>query len=844
MFGRSLLWGMVACGILVGACGGGGDDDGPDTHPIAARYPGTRLPWPVKVSAPAMGDPNNGVVTGRRINFTAPDGIFQHQEWEGLLAAVVALDDRVVAIFPPADRVGFDLAYAGLDQPWERVPLADVAPRQVGDLDAVRDAEGTVWIAMRQRRGEQAITLYRWRPGEAVTSELVPRPGGATARAFHETCEDLQLRINDRGEQDLVFQQVYQNGHSEVVHVHRDAPGAPWQTRVVLSSEDPYMGKAILRPDRFIVVGCRNVMEHDESGRPHVLTMSQELHEQALDDVILTPLPMPRIRVAGLFLGGDGTWHHAVEGTLPDERGVRAGVPLENPYDDSDDSYLPLYDLTRHPEGYLVGGPQLPASTEDLYVGYRYLVSSLVYDFAALGVEDDVWEENQPRDFRWARTGGQLAVDECGGVWVHIEETSAGERRRFRYARNTAWCSFPARAPLVNDIEDVGDARYQVRAEGRIPYEVGLCLYGDDTLVVCDGFHTAGPADEDPARAVALVSAEPLGGALVDRAPLVITMSRPPAEGELLRGKVIDMAAGRPLYEIQYATVESGSAPGSFVVTPYADPRTVWRPGVRYRVEAWYAQGPNDTDGPSSWLFTDVPRPVAYLRDGAAPVRATDPRDEVVRFACDWNGGLRREDDGMCAFTDPRLAEAYGRVHVPIPYDHARASAPPWLELPDGTAVPSRLYTLGGNFAVEWTVALEGHTRYELVIPDDARTIVGGAIHADDRRIGMWTGAPLPEITTTVPAAGATDVDPAAPLEVTFNTPVTFPATAVSLTTGASSVPLSLLQLDTTTYRLNHAPLAPQTTYTLTFAATIQSLEGYALRDAPVVVSFTTGSGS
>src|SRR5690606_13815766 len=113
-----------------------------------------------------------------------------------------------------------------------------------------------------------------------------------------------------------------------------------------------------------------------------------------------------------------------------------------------------------------------------------------------------------------------------------------------------------------------------------------------------------------------------------------------------------------------------------------------------------------------------------------------------------------------------------------------------------------------------------------------------GPIHADDRRIGMWTRAPFPEVTSTVPAAGATGVDPAAPLEVTFNPPVTFPATAVSLTAGMTTVPLSILQLDATTYRLDHAPLAPLSTYTLTFIATVESLDGYPLEDAPVVVTF------
>ena len=485
---------FAVVGTLLGGCAGCGGDDGPtppgtlDDHPVASRYPRARLPWPVRTDE--FGRDGYATFVGRRIHFTPPDGFRPFLEWRGALTAVVALDDRVVVVFPPADRDGFDLAIGGIDRPWERVPLADVLPMQVGDLEAVRDSDGTVWIAMRERRGAQRITLYRWRPGEPVTSEVVPRPYPVVARSFHDTCEDLALGITPSGAQDLVFQQVDDQRGSEVLHLHRPSASAPWQTRVVLHSSSLQSGPPAA--NRFFTVGCRNVLAHDESGRPVVITMDQELHTQVLDDAQVTPLPIPKIRSWSMFLGPDGTWLSARRGRLPDDRPFTAGAPL-GIWDDTDDSYTAQVDLERHPEGFLLAGPSLPPEFQGLRHGYSMLAVSLAYDFAAVGFGDYDHETVQPQPWEWARSGGKLVIGECGWM-VHGEQVSVGQHRRQLVAGRGLPCPFEPRAPVI--AEQLSNAgRFGSFARGLRPYDVAVCIEGEDELVICHGAHRGG----DPA---------------------------------------------------------------------------------------------------------------------------------------------------------------------------------------------------------------------------------------------------------------------------------------------------------------------------------------------------------
>jgi hypothetical protein len=803
---------------------GGIDPDLTGEHPEAGRYPRARLPWPVRTDE----FDRDGYATfiGRRIHFAPRDNFSDYHEWEGALTAVVALDDRVVVVFPPADRDGFDLAVGGRDLPWERIPLADVLPKDIGDLDAVRDRDGTVWIAMRRRLGDQAITLYRWRPGEAVTSESVARPFTPTAFPFHDTCDDLALGVGPTGRQDLVFQQVDSMGRSQVSHVTRANASAPWQHEVVIASVTQLGDPGL---NRFYSVGCRNVLAYEESGRPTVITMDQNLHTQARQGQI-TPLPIPIIRSYSMFLGADGAWLRARRGSLPDEREVTAGAMLEN-WDDTDDSYVAQIDLERHPEGFLVAGPSLPPANETLRWGYSLIPLSLTYDFAAVNHRNHDHVTTQPENFDLARSGGKLLIDECGRREVYGQYFAAGQWfTRIVAAAGDSGCAFTRQAPVI--AEDVADdARFPNHAKGDRPYDVAVCIDGADQLVICHGAFRPGDAKNvfEPDELPQIAAIEPADLQLTGMTPIVIRLTRPPAPGEeahytLLRTLDAERIDHTPVWDLET---------GTLTITPAAP----WPPGVAVRVSAWYA---SEDRAPALWMYGDTPRPVAVLRAGSAP-HVDDPRDVTPRLACDLGGFLDRASDGVCTFVAPYSPASGHNARIVVPYDLARASSDPWLEDPNGSIVPSDARVIAGVFAIEWLAPLEGNARYEIVLPDDSKNLVGGSIHPDDRRIGLPTSAPLPTVTST-PASGTTGVDRDAPIVLVFNTPVTVPGTSVQLTTGASSESISILQIDPVTFQISHGQLAAMTSYTLTLGAGITNADGQPLTGAPVLITFTTGS--
>jgi hypothetical protein len=826
------LQGLTLVALLWAACGDGSSPEPHAVplaeHPIASRYAPVRLPY--KLRTDPFGREMASFV-GRRVYVDANGGGNRFHELKATLTAIVALDDRVVVVFPPADRDGFDLAIGGFDVPWHRVPLTDVMPAHIGDLSAVRDGDGTVWIAMRRRGGDMAMTLYRWREGEPVTSEEVPRPYGVTSHGFHDTCEDLAFGIAPNGAQDLVFQQVDDVGRSQVYHVHRPSARDPWQTRVVLSSHEAVLGTPA--PGRLHVVGCRSVLAHDDTGRPQVITMQQNLSADVLRSQV-TPQPIPSLRLWGLFLSADGVWLHAREGYLPDERSVIAGATVRN-WDDTDDSYAGQVDLERHPEGFLVAGPSLPPEHAALRHAYSLFPVSLAYDFEAVDFGEYKYETVQPQNFDNARAGGKMTINECGVTHIYGEPVAAGEQRRQLVAagKGGPGCAFAKKAPFVSEERLEGVGRYPRFARGIRPYDVAVCADGEagDELVICHGVHETGGADAlyavDDLPQIA--SIQPGDGKLTGQEPIVVQMNRPPGDGEDPMYHLVRTLDGTPpvAYQAQWDARE-----GRLTITP-TEP---WKQGQEVRLAAWYDRADRS---PESWLYLETPRPIKVLRAGAAPWRE-DPRDAPPRLACDWGGMVERGGDGVCMLTEPVLPAGDVRW-IPVPYDPARLSTDPWIEGPNGEVAPSEMFSQGGLLQLRWTEPLEGNARYDIVLPSDAKNLVGSAIHPDDRRIGMRTLAPPPAIVSTVPASGAVDVDLSAPIDVVFNTPVSIPASAVTLSSTASSVPVSIVQTDAVTYQLLHEPLQPQTVYTLTFNAQITNGYAASLVGAPRIFTFTTG---
>ena len=113
----------VACLLaLVPACSSGKNAAGvTDDNATADQYPSATLPFKARASGPKKGDntyPFDGVEIGRSQYSRQAQGYVQ--EAHAILAVPVALPDVVAVIFPPADREGFDVAYAGFGKPWTR----------------------------------------------------------------------------------------------------------------------------------------------------------------------------------------------------------------------------------------------------------------------------------------------------------------------------------------------------------------------------------------------------------------------------------------------------------------------------------------------------------------------------------------------------------------------------------------------------------------------------------------------------------------------------------------------------------------------------------------------------
>lgn len=814
-------WLLVALlSLSAVGCDGSGAADKPDgssarMETLASRYPAERLPFRAKIKD-AVGHRDSGVIVGRRIQYHQKGSLTPYVEWQGALTAIGALDDRVAVVFPPADREGFDIAFAGLDLPWDRVHLTDLPVEQVGDIDATRGPDGALWVATRERRDEQTITLYRWKPGEAVTSEVVPRPLGATRFGFSDTCDDLSFGFNAAGDLDMVFQQVDAKGVSKVVHVHRSAGATAWQTKTVVTSTDKWFQAS--DPKRFSAVGCRTALAHDEAGKPQVVVLRQDLNRQLLVASSVDAYPVPPLATRGFFLDAQGEWRLAREVRLPDGRIVRAGPVFERKnIGYAPETWVAQFDLAVHADGFVVAAPQL---LDDFNFVLELRASTMQHRLADLGWVDPKWRATPPIPEFWS-TGGDLTSERCGMVTMHIEGVG------YTTVAGPYLCSLMRKAPILAR-EDLRLSELGNFTKGPGPFTAGVCVTGadKDELVICYGADTLGEEDALD-RVASLVSSSPADGALSGNVPVELRLDRGPTADEAAVIEVLDTITGE---RINGALV-AGAEPGMWSFQQSG----TWREGTRYRFAIWYKKSHNGDD-PKRWMFFDREPPVVFIRAGA-PAIDPDPRTELIRYRCE--DGWARDEHGVCAMSEPLSPR--GTIYVPLPFDPT--GPPPWLVDDTGAVVPSELVIDNGPLRLAQAAPLRSLTRYEVVFPDATKNLIGGSFHPDDLRLAFTTYAGQPQLVSSIPASGAGGIDPAAALELVFDVPtfIRRPG-AVALMQNASVVPLSMLQVDDRTYRFLHDPLEPSTSYRLLLTSGIDGPHGDELLGTPLTITFTTGS--
>lgn len=179
-----------------GDAGISADDDNQAASPLASRFLPPRLPW--KASRYALASAYPVLITSTPSQQVS----LQEPRWR----PVVIDRETVAVVFPPEDRFGFDIAWGGFNQPWQRAPLIDGGADTIGALDAVADASGTVWVAFRPRERNKPLKLVRWRPGEAARVENIPPPVGAETNvlSYLENCPDLTLGSAPDGSLDII----------------------------------------------------------------------------------------------------------------------------------------------------------------------------------------------------------------------------------------------------------------------------------------------------------------------------------------------------------------------------------------------------------------------------------------------------------------------------------------------------------------------------------------------------------------------------------------------------------------------------------------------------------------
>ncbi|MCB9727785.1 MAG: Ig-like domain-containing protein [Deltaproteobacteria bacterium] len=841
-FGRvGLAW---VLGAMMGLTGCGGDEPGdtgdtvdhiPD-HPMAGRWPDGRVPWQAR----------EGVETDRRVRPLS------------LLAAAAAMEgDELAVVFPPADREGLDLALAGLDHPWSREPLMDTPLDQVGDVAAVGDRQGRVWVLVRERGEPQRLTLIRRDGDGTVVREEVERPDGPS-HPFEDDadrCPDLAINVSPDGFLDLAFRQVSAQGRFSVHHLRRPLDGGSWQARVAARDDDERIQRIFVEGEP-AEVGCHSLLGYDESGWPELITTVE--HVGSGRDTI------GRL---GLFVGTDQQWRPSRPVHLADGRSQWAG-----PHHGGS---MMSMELMKLPMGLPAVGPDQTSDPE------RADRTRLTLNLHAMQVDtrprvpDEDYPAYRREDF-WYRTYDEAllapfgdAARMIGGIYMHIAAKADRWEGVYEESFSQAAGFRPAYAAPVwqPDVE----ARSPVFTRGPAGWFAGVCVDRERHLVVCAGgrqAHALQPVDEPLQVVETSIDAD---GRQPPGEGVRIRFDRPADEIDSLRFNLTDVVEGEGDSEAGVELTAQRSSDGSFVVGGGFQPYKTYRLRL---IEAFDEQG-NSLVGPM-WQYPYGKRPYLdfWVPGEHGRFRYADPRETAYRMPCEELGFVR-DADGVCSYLEPVIPDAMsefaqGRVLLLLNFDPDTAEgAMPWLIDPDGARVdtivvePRETHLWYDPWRdrnwdhIRFTEPLEEGVEYTLVYPDGIHDGMGTPIHPDDMRIRFRTAASALRLLSTIPEDGATEVDPAAPLVVEFNLDIEL----ASLQEGARLVPeggpssqpvwmegspvaLTGARSGPSTYTLNHARLEADTRYRLTLDASVRSFEVVGgdqyLEGAPREITFRT----
>ncbi|MCC6523901.1 MAG: hypothetical protein IT373_14680 [Polyangiaceae bacterium] len=703
------------------ACSPSSDDAAPPPteHPSATDYPSATLPFRARASTPP-GDNGvhlyDGVEIGRSLFFRMASINGFVTEVTSMLAMPVALPDRIAVIYPPDDRPGIDVAYAGYAQPWERAPLLDVHPADIGTLDAVATVDGGLVAVFRPRSVSYPVTLVSWRPGTGAVVETVPaapgaQPSGGTFGV--ERCPDLSVGVSPAGDTDVLYRDYVTNVGFRVVHARRPQGSALWTHRIVDTDRSP---SHVPPPIGYAnELGCKTRLAYDEKGLPRAILLDRVIPYSASDPLNPTMGDHnPDASGSTFFYGADERWHLGFD---------LVGSQRE--------SYAGEFDIDAHPDGYLLGGPSF------LEPHLWLLGMSFVFD--AGHFENAIYQSGAAED---ERDGGYLLHNPCGVVSIlQLNDARPGQ---WYMGGHPGSCNYASRAPVMvrEDYQAPGHGllHLPVSAHGTRPYDATLCLRGDDELVVCQGAHR-GDAPVDAALVAtspfsddevpALVSSDPSDGAVgVDPnlAEVVLRLDRALAADVSLAYDFADVSVGTDSPWPDHVELRNGNEVHVVLQAPL-------EPGHLLRL----AVVPTRAGAPvRDWQYVGGRKPpvVTFRTQPSAPAPA-DPRDASFAMVCD-PPSYGRDPDGVCRFLPLVDTGAPNMVQLPqalidpnILFPRVPIVTVAGVEVSDFTYHAPNLLT--------WSAALPAATEYLVTFPDDTVDRYGVAFPPEDRRARFAT---------------------------------------------------------------------------------------------------------
>lgn len=841
-------------------------------HPAIRPYPPAELPWRMR---PDLIDVGRNVWYREPVPLTSSNA--RTMELTEPLVEVVALDDYVVVIFPPAEPPGdLRIAWAGRDAPWRSVLAWEPGFTKFGvqDLDAIAGPDGeTVHLVARMGASIAYLTFHPGAPGSepTVTRELIG--GGGNDGWYSGRCADLAIGISPAGDVDVIYE--WSQGLGQL---RRPAGGGGFEPHRVWDIQWDGRLDALGRVAFAAThsVGCRNQLAYDDGGRPFVMTVARPLPEpaQTSEQQLDYSAGDERLSFHAFTVGANGEWQ-------------RAGSPLaaDSGYQADPSSRPGRFVLEQHPGGFLLAGIVLqkfdlglvPFAWRGIFGARGTFGAPTSSPFAwSCGTACDYSGTGYPRDV--------LAVerDTCGRYvgWYarsRMELPEGGVNGAppalllTRGSRAAGGCADRRRAPVVWRVEHTIPDPELARiawTHGPRPYHAGLCIAEDGRMVICyggfrgqlqtyddpGGIELVDPATVmDPADVIEITAADVAEGEVVpvDRASFTVTLSdwrggaEPTARPTLwdtFRGVTVPVTperdvAAREVTLLLDAPLEAGHS---------------------YLLLLETQRGVDDPAGVDmAILHRGKRRAIAFSAAGAPYQGDEDPRDSELAPPMPRCDPTRSAETGVCTMTGV------------IATDQLLLIFPDWLgaPLPDlvfrriGNRDTIRLFDPDGvelypGFDFNWTLGsvtlvldapLRPYSAYRVELPE-LYDRLGRRLRERELRVETTWGEAPPTLVATVPAPDATGVPVGQALRLEFDMPMQ-PLTLVEGVTLlgplGDPVSISLVQEDGDAqagrvFRVEHPPLAPLAAHTLQVASWVTGASG-APMGAPVTVRFTTG---